>query len=213
MLNLNGKTMQLIAWSTAFAVSTLAFVAWGSSNLWNFSHLSTYQIFPLLGLLAFSLMWTHYIIGTLKEILTSASSSLRSYYQWTGYAVLILICLHPGLLIYQLFRDGAGLPPGSYERYVAPGLGWVTLLGTVSLLIFLAFELHRVYGDRKWWHYVEDLSDLAMLAIIYHSFRLGSQLQLGWYKYVWWFYAVTFIFILARKYYFRLGFGTQKARP
>lgn len=205
--------MQLVAWLLAFVVCLLSFVAWGSSNSWNFSHLSTYQIFPLLGLLAFSLMWTHYILGTVKEVATANPDSLKEYYRWTGYAVLVLICLHPGLLIYQLLHDGLGLPPGSYEKYVAPGLGWVTLLGTASLLVFLAFELHRVYGKKKWWHYVADLSDLAMLAIIYHALRLGSQLQTGWFRYVWWVFAVTFVAVLARKYYFKLGFGSQKARP
>jgi predicted ferric reductase len=213
MFNLSGKNMQAVAWGLALVVCGLSFIAWGEGNSWNFSHLSTYQVFPLLGLLAFSLMWSHYILGTLKEVATSNPDSLKNYYRWTGYAVLVLICLHPGLLIYQLFHDGQGLPPGSYEKYVAPGLAWVTLLGTASLLVFLAFEFHRVFGKKSWWHYVADLSDLAMLAIVYHGLRLGSQLQMGWYRYVWWLFAVTLLAVLARKYYFKLGFGSQKARP
>jgi hypothetical protein len=128
---------------------------------------------------------------------------LADYFRITGWLVLGLICLHPGLLIYQRFRDGHGLPPGSYESYVAPGLGWVTLLGTASLLVFLAFEFHRRYGERRWWRYVQDASDLAMLAIIYHGLRLGSQLH-GWFYYVWWFYAVTLVLVLIRKYVLRL---------
>jgi hypothetical protein len=213
MFNLSSRQIQAFAWGLASAVCAAAFIAWGNSNFWNFSHLNAYQIFPLLGLLAFSLMWTHYVIGTLKEFTTSHQDALKDYYRWTGYAVLALICLHPGLLIYQLFHDGAGLPPGSYEKYVAPGLGWVTLLGTASLLIFLAFELHRVFGKRSWWHYVVDLSDLAMLAIVYHGLRLGSQLQRGWFHYVWWLYAIVLAAILIRKYAVRLGLGMQKAQP
>ena len=116
MLNLSARNIQILAWSLVATVSVLAFIAWGQGNSWNFSHLSSYQLFPLLGLLAFSLMWTHYIIGTAKELITARPEALRTYYRWTGYAVLLLICLHPGLLIYQLFRDGAGLPPaGSYR--------------------------------------------------------------------------------------------------
>jgi predicted ferric reductase len=213
MLNLNARNMQVIAWGLAVVACGLSFVAWGNGAAWNFSHISTYQLFPLLGLLAFSLMWTHYILGTFKEVATASPNSLKDYYKWTGYVVLVLICLHPGLLIYQLFHDGQGLPPGSYEKYVAPGLGWVTLLGTASLLVFLAFEFHRVFSHKKWWHYIVDLSDLAMLAIVYHGLRLGSQLQTGWFRYVWWFFAVTLVAVLARKYYFKLGFGSQKARP
>lgn len=205
--------MQLLAWSLATVVCGLALLAWGDNNSWKLGHLSAYQIFPLLGLLAFSLMWTHYIIGTLKELAAASPESVKPYYRWTGYAVLILICLHPGLLIYQLFRDGAGLPPGSYQQYVGHGLEWVALLGTASLLVFLAFEFHRVFGNRKWWRYVVDLSDLAMLAILYHGLRLGSQLQGGWYRFVWWFYAVTLLGVLVHKYSSRLGIGIQKARP
>jgi hypothetical protein len=125
---------------------------------------------------------------------------LASYFRITGYIVLVLICLHPGLLIYQRFRDGFGLPPHSYESYVAPGLGWVTLLGTTSLLVFLAFELRRFYGKRPWWRFVADASDVAMLAILYHGLRLGSQLQHGWYRGVWLFYAVMLIAALVYKY-------------
>lgn len=188
------------AWALGFSVSLLAFVAWGDDNSWQLGHLSPYQIFPLLGLLAFSLMWTHYIAGTMQDLAGLPAERLRPYFRLTGYAVLALICLHPGLLVYQLFRDGYGLPPGSYERYVAPGLGWVTLLGTASLAVFLAFELHRIWGRKPWWHWVVDASDAAMLAIVYHSLRLGSQLQMGWFRYVWWFYAITLTAVLLRKY-------------
>jgi hypothetical protein len=200
-----------LAWGLAALVSIVAFIAWGDSNSWT-SHPSTYQIFPLLGLWAFGLMWAHYVVGSLRGPLDISGDSLKPYYRYTGYAVLALICLHPGLLVYQLFRDGAGLPPGSYEHYVRPGLGWVTLLGTVSLLIFLAFEFHRVFGKKPWWHYVVDLSDAAMLAIVYHGLRLGSQLQMGWYKYVWYVYALALVIVLANKYIERFS-SKQKARP
>lgn len=213
MFDLSRRAIQVLAWSLAFLVCLLAFIAWMQGNAGSLANMTSYQLFPLLGLLAFSLMWTHYLMGVAKEVATSHPKALHTYYVWTGYAVLALICLHPGLLIYQLFRDGQGLPPGSYEKYVGPGLGWVALLGTVSLLIFLAFELHRFFGRKKWWHYIADLSDLAMLAILYHGLRLGSQLQTGWYRFVWWFYAVVFILILIRKYGSKLGLGFKRAQP
>lgn len=190
----------LAAWATALAVCATAFVAWGHDNGWQITSLNAYQLFPLLGLLAYGLMWSHYVFGTIRELALVDKSVLRRYTRWTGYAVLVLICLHPGLLIYQRFRDGNGLPPGSYESYVAPGLGWITLLGTASLLVFLSFELHRFFKRRSWWHYVVDASDAAMLAIFYHGLRLGSQLRQGWFRYIWWFYGVTLIAVLIRKY-------------
>ena len=125
---------------------------------------------------------------------------LTNYFRYTGYAVLAAIVLHPGLLVYQLFRDGRGLPPSSYEHYVAPGLAWVTLLGTASLLAFLAFELHRWYGRTSWWKYVITAGDIAMVAIFYHSLRLGTQLKGGWFRWVWWFYGLSLAVVLVRKY-------------
>src|SRR5262249_1332982 len=103
------------------------------------------------------------------------------------------------------FHDGFGLPPGSYEHYVAPGLGWITLLGTASLLVFLAFELHRWFSKKPWWHFIPEAGDFAMLAIFYHGLRLGSSLtHQGWFRMVWWFYGLTLVIILLRSYYQKL---------
>jgi hypothetical protein len=191
--------LRIAAWSLSALVSALAIITWGGDNGWLLGHLSTYQLFPVLGLVAFSLMWTHYVVGAIRELADVPRGALRQFYQYTGYLVLVLICLHPGLLIYQRFRDGYGLPPGSYEHYVAPGLGWITLLGTVSLLVFLSFELRRFFYQRSWWHFIPEVGDFAMLAIVYHGLRLGSQLH-GWYRSVWWFYAVVLMIILIRSY-------------
>lgn len=201
------------AWGLAVLVTTLAIIAWGQSYKWDLLPFNSYVFFPVLGLIAFSLMWTHYIIGTVRDLLSVKPEAIQPYFRYTGYAVLGLICLHPGILIYQLFRDGAGLPPLSYERYVAPGLGWVTLLGTVALLVFLAFEFHRIFGQKSWWHYVVDASDFAMLAIVYHALRLGTDLHHSWYRAVWWIYAILLTAVLIRKYYLRLKNRAQKTSP
>jgi hypothetical protein len=189
----------VLPWALTVVVSLLAIYVWGHSFGWDFRAINAYQFFPVLGLLAFSVMWSHYMIGNLKRNLL-VGVPLESYFRYTGYIVLGCIVFHPGILIYQLFRDGFGLPPGSYEHFVAPGMAWITLLGTASLLAFLAFELHRWYGKRTWWKYVIMAGDVAMVAIFYHGLRLGSQLQGGWYQIVWWVYGVTLVAVLIRKY-------------
>ena len=194
------RLFQTITWMTGLVVSVLAITAWGDYYNWQLWPIYTYHLFPIFGLLAFSLMWSHYVTGALRQLMGLDKAVLKRYFTITSWIVLVLICLHPGLLIYQRFRDGYGLPPHSYESYVNPGLGWVTLLGTVSLLVFLAFELRRWYGDRSWWHYVANAGDLAMLAILYHGLRLGTTLTSGWYRYVWFFYFVTLVAVLTRKY-------------
>jgi hypothetical protein len=189
-------------WLISTAVTAIAVYVWGHSFAWNFSSINAYQFFPVLGLTGFSLMWTHYVVGSLKENVLRGVE-LTDYFRYTGYVVLAAIVLHPGILIYQRFRDGYGLPPHSYETFVAPSMAWLTLLGSASLLAFLAFELHRWYSKKGWWKYVVSAGDLAMLAIFYHGLRLGSQLQGGWFHGVWLFYGIVLVVILANK-YFRL---------
>jgi hypothetical protein len=198
---MNARLCQIAAWTISLCVCLLAILVWGMNYHWQLLPINNYVLFPLLGLLAFSIMWSHYIAAAMRELAGLEKGVLGRYFELTSLAVLVLICLHPGLLIYQRFRDGYGLPPHSYESYVAPGLGWVTLLGTASFLVFMAYELRRWFGKRPWWHFVAEAGDFAMLAILYHGFRLGSQLQIGWFRWVWLFYTVTLAAVLIRKYY------------
>ncbi|HLB66217.1 MAG TPA: hypothetical protein VJJ78_01305 [Candidatus Saccharimonadales bacterium] len=188
------KIVKILAWAISIKVAVLAIVVWGEGINWKFTGLSVYKFFPLLGLLAFSLMWAHYIASVLRQILKVDKEALKNYFEVTSWAVLVLIILHPGLLSYQLWKDGLGLPPGSItSNYVAPGLGWVIVLAEVSLLVFLAYELRRWFKQKSWWKFVQYASDAAMLAIFYHGLRLGSNLQDGWYRYVWFYYGITLV--------------------
>jgi hypothetical protein len=201
--------LQVFAWSLSFLVSFIAIFAWGTDFGWHIPF-NAYIIFPLLGLLAYSLMWSHYVAAAFRQILNIDRLVLKFYFEFTSFLVLVLICLHPGLLILQRYRDGFGLPPGSYESYVAPGLGWITLLGTASLLVFLAYELRRVFGKRAWWKHMQTASDIAMLAIFYHGLKLGHQIH-GWFRAVWWFYGIALVLILARTYFLR--YTDRKTKP
>lgn len=200
------RLLLISAWSLSTATVLASFFAWGSDYAYKVFPINTLQLFPLLGLMAFGLMWAHYMVGAVRELAgLTLIKNLGKYFQYTGYAVLLLICLHPGLLIYQRFRDGFGLPPGSYESYVAPGLGWVTLLGSVSFLIFIAFEFRRFFSQKSWWHFIPEAGDFAMLAILYHGFRLGGELRMpSWFRVVWLLYAATLIAVLGRSYRIKL---------
>ncbi|HSW37784.1 MAG TPA: hypothetical protein VLG37_05475 [Candidatus Saccharimonadales bacterium] len=202
----SARYLQITAWSLSFIVCLLAVLAWGQSYLWHIS--SSYQWFPLLGLLAFSLMWTHYISSVLRQRLGLERVVLAKYFEWTSWAVLVALFLHPGILIWQRFRDGYGLPPHSYESYVAPSMAWITLLGSVNLFIFLAYELRRLFGQRPWWKYMQQLTDLAMLGAFYHGLRLGGTIQLPWFKPIWYFYGLSLVGCLI--YIYRAKFKSNK---
>lgn len=190
-------SLNTLAWVLTAASVGAAFVAWASTWRWHLTGLTVYQIFPIFGLIAFSTMWCQYVISAVGTVSRAERNTFRQYFRVTGFMVLAAIMLHPGLLIWQLWRDGFGLPPESYlQHYVAPGLRWVALVGTVCLLIFLAYELRYKFGNRSWWRYMNYLVDIAVLAIFYHGLRLGSQLLGGWFRGVWIFYGIVLIIVL-----------------
>jgi hypothetical protein len=195
------RRLPIAAWLLGILVLAVAVVAWGDTWRWQLGSLTTYQVFPLFGLIAFSTMWAQYMVAAASQYLRPDAEVLHPYFRLTGFIVLAAIVLHPGLLVWQLWRDGFGLPPNSYlQHYVAPGLHLAAVVGTVSLLLFLAYELRRKLGDRPWWRYMDYLVDLAMLAILYHALRLGTQTQGGWFRGVWFFYGATLAAALAYKY-------------
>lgn len=199
------ENIKILAWKLSSIVAAIAFVAWAQDINWQFSDLSVYQIFPLFGLLAFSLIWSMYAVAFLVRNLKIESGHLKKYFKIMSLSVLAAILIHPGLLWWQLWRDGFGLPPQSYlQHYVAPSLKWAVLLGTTTWLVFIAYEFKNKYRNRSWWRYMEYLADAGLVAIFFHGLALGGELQKGWFRYVWYFYglvlAVILIDIYRRKY-------------
>lgn len=193
-LHLSARHLQATSWVLAGITTAISLIIWGQYLDWDLSGLSNYDIFPVLGLIAFGLMWGHYIVAALRKLSGHESSVTRQYFESTSVLVLALIFLHPGLLIAQLWKDGFGLPPDSYlDNYVAPGLAWAALLGTLSLVVFLLFELRHWFAGKSWWRFVGYASDVAMIAIIVHGFRLGTHLQDSWFQAVWLLYAFTLL--------------------
>jgi hypothetical protein len=192
------KLLGLVPWLISLVVVKLAVLAWGGLYQWHLINLSLYQLFPLFGLIAFSLMWAHYATGFLKQ--TTGLKPSGKYHEITAYAVLLALLAHPGLLALQLYLDGQGLPPGSELHYI-PALSGFILLGMLAWTAFLLYESRRWFKDRSWFKYVAYLNDAAMLAVVIHSLKLGSNLQAGWFHYVWLFYAASLIVFLVYKYF------------
>src|SRR3989344_5422163 len=99
---MNAKQLNIFAWGLSFAAIALAILAWGQTYEWDVIGISTYLLFPLFGLLAFSLMWSHYIASALRQYLKIDKSALHNYLEITSLLVLVFILLHPGLLTWQL---------------------------------------------------------------------------------------------------------------
>lgn len=177
----------LIEWVLGGIAIILPVIAWLSVQ---HRELTLYDIFPPLGLIAFGLMWTHFVMGALKRYADVETREPGLYMPISMGLVLALIILHPGLLWFALFLDGYGLPPESYlKAYSSQVL--LVLLGSASLIIFLAYEFKRVFGQKSWWKYIDWLQIVGMAAIFIHALGLGRDLQMNWFMVVWWLYGIT----------------------
>lgn len=121
------------------------------------AELTIYALFPLLGLLAFVLMWTHFVNPALRRLAGVTKGGTPDWY-WhvsTGL-VLFLLIAHPLLLNIGLVNDGLGLPPDSYRQAYGAKAGYL-FMGSLALVVFLVFELHRWFAGARWWRFVDVL--------------------------------------------------------
>jgi len=196
------KQLQIISWGLVVVVVAMAVAVWWSERM-NGGKLTVYSFFPLLGIAAFSIMWTHYISGSVRRKLGIEAKENKMYLTYSSLVVLALILLHPGLLIYQLNRDGFGLPPKSYLTvYAEPAMKIAIGFGTISLLIFLAFEFKKKFEKKSWWKFVEYAQLVAMGLIFYHGLTLGRELSVPWYRAVWFFYGISFVAAVIYNYWY-----------
>ncbi len=207
---MKAKHLLLVAWGTSAMTAALSVIVWGQSFAWDFSAVSTYLLFPLLGLIAFGLMWSHYVTAALRVYSKLDKQVTKSYFNATSAAVLGAILLHPGLLAYQLWRDGMGLPPGSELNYLPDSKDFYILIAMFSLFVFLAYELRHWFQEKSWWKYMQVLSDFAIILIYIHGLNVGSQLQQGWFQIVWYLYGLT---LAAAMTYMYLQKGSPKKTP
>lgn len=204
------RAMNITAWGLSAVVCGLAIAAWSQGYELELDDLNGYLLFPLFGLLAFSLMWAHYVVGALRRAGSIDKEPLKNYFAITGWMALIFILAHPSLLIFELWRDGFGLPPNSYLTYVGPAMKWAVALGTLSFLIFLAFESKRWFDKKGWWPVIEYAQVVAMFAIVAHSLALGTNLQTGWFRFVWMVYAASLLLSVAYLYFVELKQAKQE---
>lgn len=213
ILKTKAEKLRFLAWLLSALVAVVALMAWGQGVHWQLTKLSTYELFPLFGLLAFSLIWSMYVAGFFGRRWNVESAQLGDYYKVLRAAVVALILLHPALLSWQLWRDGFGLPPGSIrQNYIAPALGWAVTLGFLSWLVFLTYDLGQKFRSRSWWKYLEYAGDGAVVAIFIHALSLGGELQISWFRAVWYFYGVILLAVLADIYYRKIKKGLPRTK-
>lgn len=179
---------KITPWFLFSLVVILPFIGWANSLNWQFELLSLYTVFPLLGLLAWGIMWTHYAYGAIFLSLKSFKRN-QLYSRLSGYVVLVLILLHPGLLTLAQWQGNKTLPPTSFYNYTGDSMKLYVILGSTALLAFLLYEvLHRFRSNsqvKKLWPIVSIIQMIAMVFIFIHGLSLGQHLQSGWLQFYW----------------------------
>jgi sulfoxide reductase heme-binding subunit YedZ len=147
-------------------------------------------LFPLIGLIAFALLWLQFLIGSSMRPLRSLYPHILKFHRSEGVFILVLIFVHPLLLV-----SGLGLP--AYIEYLlsAPQQTLLMVLGyTAQLLILTTVATALLLRSRLFvrrWRYIHLLNYLAFILVWIHSWFLGSDVQTTNLKYYWLFVAVT----------------------
>lgn len=150
---------------------------------------SLYTIFPVFGLLAWSLLCAQYISGALRILLRDSTNNSSTFTIASGIIIFVSLLLHPIILFAQRYIDTGTLPPISIVSYVGDARMYLVWIAVIALVIFLLFDVLRPYREslRKSgiWQYVGLLQILAMLLIFVHGLQLGGLFADGWMR-VWW---------------------------
>lgn len=157
-------------------------------------NLDVFAIFPLLGLVAFTMMWWHLMVAWMKRVWPDAYN-YSSYYKITGNIVLVLILLHPILLFSKM---------AAYD-YVAPDNKVFVNFGLLALVIFLVYEvIERLKSSsfvKNNQAYIAAANRIGFILVFFHGLQLGQHLQTGWLRGLWIFYGLSSLAYFVYAYY------------
>jgi predicted heme/steroid binding protein len=176
VLNIGVSAAAIAAWANAMSGHTVSIIA----------------IAGLLGLVAFSLMWVHFVSDAIRDIWLKDESAGEQY-TITRWIILGAILLHPSLIVLYLYQNNYGLPPESYESYLGEAKVPFVFLGILALTVFLAFECKKWLVRHNLWRYILHANFLAMFAVLIHGFQLGNVMAATWYFVLWCLYGLTFV--------------------
>lgn len=162
-------------------------VSWGETSL-------IQALFPVFGLLAFTLLWLHSISGVFEEWLRERFD-FDAFIHWTALAIFASIILHP-LLLLILIKFQVML------LFQGPSLAiW---LGIIGLVLLLTYDIGKALKKREFfsrhWTAILIISNIGFILTFFHSLMIGSDLQSGFMRYLWFFYGVSAILAIIYTY-------------
>ncbi len=150
-------------------------------------------IFPLFGLYAFTLIFIQIMIGSHRLMWRKLFPRILSFHRAEGLFALTLAVIHPLLIV---------LVYGFYQivsrHFIAAGLRTFVLLGEIAILLLLlavgaAIINWRWSGLTRFWRYLHWLNYVVFGLVWLHSWRVGSDVQTTWLRWLWLVYADVFV--------------------
>ena len=155
-------------------------VDWANSSLMQ-------AIFPIFGLLAFTLLWLHAMSGVFEEWLRERFD-FDFFVHWTSIVILFSIILHPLFLLIIAKFDILGIYNANPKAM---------LLAFIGLPLLLTYDIGKLLKTKKFfparWNAILMISTIGFILIFFHSLQIGSDLQSGFLRKLWIFYGVTAI--------------------
>ncbi len=165
---------------------------WGDSFAWDFSIISGHVLFPLLGMLAFSLMWLQVVVSTFPK---AFNINLDRFWAVSGLWVLILFVAHP---VVAVFANKST----NIFSFVADAQQVYIWLAVIAFIVFVLFEIVMRLGKKPFAArarpYIEKASYVGVILIWVHSLNIGSHTGFGFLNYVWWFYGITAVLMIGK---------------
>lgn len=138
-------------------------------------------IFPVLGLIAYMIMWLH-IIGGAFETKLNRYIDFDYFLYWSSYIVLGLLILHPLIFIVNF-----GFP--QFSGIFNFGSGSFIWLGILGWLMLITYDIRKAFSNqiffKRHWGAIQFLSTAGFYVIFFHSLFLGHNLGSGPLRTAW----------------------------
>lgn len=148
-------------------------------------------VFPLVGLYAFTLLWSQFVIGSTRSLLGAVlHPGIITFHQRQGVFIFLLAWLHPLMRFF-----GIGLDRYFKGWNVAPELVPYLWLGYLQLFLMTLTVgtalLRKIPLLNKRWRTVHYLNYAVFALLWVHSWFLGSDVQSTGLRYLWMFFGAT----------------------
>lgn len=159
-----------------------------SARNWSLDDTIIYNLFPIFGVLAFTILWLHVISGVFEERLKELIN-FDLYVRRTAWIVFVGIIMHPLLALFafdfsfwNIFDVYGRLP---------------IFLAITAWFLLITYDIGRLLQQKEFfvlhWRKILFISTIGIILSFFHSILIGGDLQVGPLRVLWIFYGSTAI--------------------